>query len=845
MHDDINFSVAAAKGIIMFYLMHGLRALKRSLSASEVRLLSLAIILAVAAISSVSLLSFRVGAALQIQANQTMGGDLVLNSGRPIDNTFIHKAQELNLEFTQTTEFPSMVSNANAIQLSSVKAVENNYPLRNQLQIYNQNNQDISQVNNGPEPNTVWVDEQLLQQLSLKPNDYLQVGDLDLRIDAIIAYEPDRSMQLMNIAPRVMMHSSDLEATGLIGMGSRVNYSLLTAGNEKDIKNYQIWLEENLESGQKINTVESSRPELQKALDRAHYFLSLISLLTVTLSALAIAMASRHYYLRNQQSIAVMRCLGASRGLISSSIWLQFSILAIAASVLGLVLAFIVQNVLGDLVANWLDIHLPSGSFMPYFQGALAGYLLLLGFAMPVLLNLRNTPPIAILRTNDYNTKLNQLSSLFIAIFVYAIIVFMIAKSVNLALILFFGFVLVFLLFFASAYLLVLFINTISKHIKSIGFLQFSIRSIARRKALAAVHLIAIGLGLTILLLLSIMRTDLINAWQRTVAPDAPNMFLINIQSQQLDGLKHYLNDNGFDSVDFYPLVRARLTSINNVPVNADNFKDDRAKSIVTRELNLSYVKDLPQSNALTSGKWVDHEKHQISLEQDFADTLGLNIGDELEFDFTGQKVTVHLTSLRKVKWDSFDVNFFALLSKTSLEQAPASYLTSLHFGPQSHELIKNIRQDYPNITMFDIRVILKQVTSILNQVITAIQVLFIFALLAGLIVLVAALFGTKAERMHEMVIMRTLGASTKQLAFFLRTELIILGAIAGLLASASAQLIAWYLANYVFEFGLGFSLWPWMVGLIAGILLSWLSGVIALKNVVHSAPINVLRQVA
>lgn len=830
---------------MVFYFLHGLRALRRSLQANEVRLLALAIVLAVAAISSVSLLSFRVGAALQIQANQTMGGDLVLNSGRPVPEEFINKAKELGLEYTETTEFPSMVSSGQAIHLASVKAVENNYPLRNQLQLYSENRQDIKLTNSGPKPNTVWVDEQLLQQLNLKINDNLQVGDIELRVDSIIAYEPDRSMQLMNIAPRVMMHNSDLQATGLIGIGSRVNYSLLTAGNQQSIRQYETWLEENLENGQKINTVESSRPELQKALDRAHYFLSLISLLTVTLSALAIAMASRHYYLRNQQSIAVMRCLGASRHLISSSIWVQFSLLAVAAAVVGLLIAYLVQNVLGDLVANWLEINLPSGSFMPYVQGAFAGYLLLLGFAMPVLLNLRNIPPIIILRSNDTKIKINHLLSLLIAILVYAAIVFMIAKSIALALILFFGFVLVFLLFFVCAYLLVLTIQKISQNFNQVNFLRFSIRSIARRKALAAVHLIAIGIGLTILLLLSIMRTDLINAWQRTVAPDAPNMFLINIQQQQINPLENYLIKNGFNDVEFYPLVRARLTAINNKSINLDEFKDERAKSIVTRELNLSYTESLPISNKITSGQWVDHTKNQISLEQGFAQSLGVNIGDELEFDFSGQKTSVKITSLRKVKWDSFDVNFFALLSNITLQQAPASYLTSLHFGENTHQIIQNLRQEFPNVTMFDIRVILKQVTSILNQVITAIQVLFIFALLAGIIVLVAALFGTKAQRMHEMVIMRTLGASTKQLAFFLRTELIILGAIAGLLASASAQLIAWYLANYVFEFGLEFSFWPWIAGIISGILLSWLSGVIALKNVVHSSPINVLRQVA
>lgn len=830
---------------MVFYFLHGLRALKRSLQASEVRLLALAIVLAVAAISSVSLLSFRVGAALQIQANQTMGGDLVLNSGRPIPESFINKAQELELKHTETTEFPSMVSSDNAIHLASIKAVENNYPLRNHLQIYSKNNQDIQLINNGPKPSTVWVDEQLLQQLNLKINDSLQVGDIELRIDSIIAYEPDRSMQLMNIAPRVMMHSSDLDATGLIGVGSRVNYSLLTAGEQKNINHYEVWLEENLENGQKINTVETSRPELQKALDRAHYFLSLISLLTVTLSALAIAMASRHYYLRNQQSIAVMRCLGASRSLISSSIWVQFSLLAIGASIAGLLIAYLVQNILGDLVANWLDINLPIGSFMPYIQGAFAGYLLLLGFAMPVLLNLRNIPPIVILRSSDNKIKLNHLLSLLIAVLVYAAIVFMIAQNITLALILFFGFVLVFLLFFVCAYLLVLFIQKISQNFKQANFLRFSIRSIARRKALAAVHLIAIGIGLTILLLLSIMRTDLINAWQRTVAPDAPNMFLINIQQQQIGPLENYLIDNGFKDVEFHPLVRARLTAINDKPIDLEQFKDERAKSIVTRELNLSYTDSLPISNKITSGQWVDHIKNQISLEQDFAQSLGVAIGDYLEFDFSGTKTNVKITSLRQVKWDSFDVNFFALLSNNALEQAQASYLTSLHFGDDTQQVIKNLRQQFPNVTMFDIRVILKQVTSILNQVITAIQVLFIFALLAGIIVLVAALFGTKAQRMHEMVIMRTLGASTKQLAFFLRTELIILGAIAGLLASASAQLIAWYLASYVFEFGLELSLWPWIAGIISGVLLSWLSGVIALKGVVHSAPINVLRQVA
>lgn len=831
---------------IMFYVITGLRALKRDWSSGELRLLAIAIITAVAAVGSVSFLSDRVGQAINADAAQTLGGDLVIRSGTPLPAEFEQYALSLNLNIAHTVEFPSMVSGLNSSQLAAIKAVSNNYPLKGQIKTYQGDpaNRISQAVNSAPPQGEVWVDPQLMQQLNINTSQSLHVGDASFPLTAVIAYESDRSMQFVNIAPRVLMRLSDLDSTGLLGVGSRVSYRFIVVGSQQQVAQFHSWVKPLLKPDQQISTIENNRPELQRALDRAHHFLSLVALLTIMLAAVAIALAARRFYLRHQDGIAVMRCLGASERLIARMLWVEFLALAVIASIAGLVLAYGIQHVLAYVVSVWLDIALPYSSILPYLRGLLTGFLLLLGFAIPSLIGLRKVSPVRVLHKSLSLLDSSRIGAFIIGVAVFLVLIISLSQSFTLGAVLAASFMLAITVFVIVALMQVGLVGWLRRKVNGAPLVRFALNNLVRRKLLSVVQLISLAMALTILLLLAIMRTDLLYAWENTVPPNAPNTFLINIQPDQVNPLKQWLANNGMANTYMAPLARGRLIEINGKPADIDNFSNERARSMLTREFNLSYRVNLPDSNKLSKGTWLNHNESEASLEDRFAQRLGVDVGDTITFDLAGQSRTVKVVGLRKVKWDSFDVNFFALLSESVLQDVPLSYIASVHLPDNSANITRDLASKFPNITVFDVSALLQQVQNILNQVITAVQLLFLFTLAAGFTVLIAVLLATRDERIHEVALMRALGASKRQLNGALRIELAITGLMAGLLAAGVAQCIAWLLAHYVFDFPMSLSLWPWAVGIGSGAVLSYISGQLALRGVLQTPPLVTLRAI-
>lgn len=828
---------------IVSLLYAGLRALRRDWRSGELRLLALALITAVAAVSSVSFLADRVGQALQRDAAQMLGGDLAIQAGRPLPDEFVAQADALGLQTAHTLEFPSMVVHEDASQLVSVKAVSQEYPLRGHVSLQSARGAPAGAPASGaPAPGTVWVDPQLVGLLQLSARESIDIGDARLAVAGVIAHEPDRNMRFVNVAPRVLMNLDDLPQTGLLGPGSRVSYRLLIAGPPQAVADYQSWLDGRLEQGQRVSTLESNRPELQRALDRAHQFLALVALLTVMLAGVAVALATRRFCIRRQDGIAIMRCLGANRATLSSMVWVEFVSLALVASSIGLALGYVLHVGLVAAVRVWLDIDLPGSSWLPYGKGLATGLLLLLGFAIPPLLSLRRVPPVRVLRRDTSGLASYRRSGFGLGIAALALLVLGLAGDWRLGSAIAAGFGFAFLVFALFALCLVWTAGRLRHRFSNRPFLRFALAGMSRRSALTVTQVCALAMGLSILLLLAITRTDLLHGWQSTVPPDAPNTFLINIQPDQREALISRLHEAGLGPVDLVPMVRARLTAINGVPAAADMYDDERAQSMVNREFNLSYRASLPDSNIQRKGRWLHPDQPEVSLETGLADTLGLDVGDTLTFDFAGQSRDVTVVGLREVKWDSFDVNFFALLSESVLREASASYITSLHFPQDDGVIVRRLLQDFPNITVFDIGAILAQVRSLLDQVIIAIQLLFLFTVAAGIAVLAAALLTTRDERMYETAILRTLGASGAQLSGALRIELLMTGILAGVMAAASAQSIALVLARHVFQFELSLSWWPWAVGVTAGVGLALASGKLALAGVLKTPPLSTLR---
>ena len=822
----------------------GGQALKRDWRSGELRLLMMALLIAIAAVTSVGFLADRVGRALERDSAQMLGADLVLRADEPVPESFLAQAAARQLHVAQTRQFPSMAGNDDRAQLVSLKAVSASYPLRGELRLSNEPAGPVTQVAQAPESGTVWVDPQMLGLLSMAVGDHLHVGDSTLKIAYVIAYEPDRGMQFVNVAPRVMMNLADLPATGLEAPGSRIRYQLLVAGEAEQVADYQRWLESNMQRGQSLLTLENNRPEVQRALMRAHQFLVLVSLLTVLIAAVAVALAARRFSLRHQNGIAVLRCLGASKTQLVCMLWVEFLLLALGASLLGAAAGYGVHLGLVAAVKPWLQTALPPVSAWPALQGMVAGLLLLLGFALPPLASLIKVSPARVLR-REAGTAVLRWPAYCLAAGAFFALTVWISADLQLSMVVVGGFALAWLFFAGLAWTMVWLLGMLRHVSTGSPALRFALAGMSRRKGLTVAQLCALSMGLTILLLLAITRTDLLQGWQRTVPADAPNTFLINIQPDQLDAVKSRLASWGVQDLMMAPMVRGRLLEINQTPVDSDNYEDPRAKHMADREFNLSYAKTMPSSNKITQGRWLQADRQEVSLETGLAETLGIKLHDHLTFDVAGQAVQVEVTSLRKVDWDSFQTNFFAVMSPAALQDAPATFITSLYVPVSMQSQVQPLIQAFPNLTVFDVGAILTQVQHVLDQVVQAVQLLFLFTVAAGVLVLGAAMYATRDERMHEVAVLRALGAHRRQLASALRLELLLMGAMAGLLSAMAAEVIAWLLAQHVFEFFLGFSFWPWAVGVAAGMAAALLGGLMALNGVLKTPPLVSLRELA
>lgn len=821
----------------------GARMMMRDARAGELRLLVLALVVAVAAVTSVGFLADRVGRALERDAGQMLGADLVLDADAPIDGGFLQAARDRGLEVSLTMQFPTMASAGDAAQLVSLKAVEPGYPLRGRLSVADAPYAEGAPTRDIPAPGTAWADAQLLALLDIGVGDTIGVGDSRLRVTRVITYEPDRGLQFVNVAPRLMVRASDLPATGLVAPGSRIGYALLAAGQPDAVAAYSTWLQQHLQRGQKLATLESGRPEVRRTLDRAQRFLSLVALLAVLISAVAVALAAGRFMTRHRDGIAVMRCLGAVQPQVTRMLLAEFTLVGLFASAAGCLLGYAAHQGLVLALGNLIDTELPAASGVPAAQGLVTGVLLLLGFALPSLAQLRHVPPARVLRRDAETLRARSAAGYALGATGFALLIWWFAGNARLGAVVAGGFLAAFAVFALVAWLCMLGLARLRGAAAGLPALRFALAGVVRRRAATITQVCALAIGLMALLLLAMTRTDLVAGWQRTLPPDAPNRFLINIQPDQRQPVLDFLAGHGLDGVALWPMVRGRLVAVDGRPVGPADYDEPRAKRLVDREFNLSYGDALPAGNRIEQGRWLRPDAHEVSIEAGLAEALRLAVGDVLTFDVAGQQVQVTVSGIRRVDWDSMQVNFFAVLSPAALQDMPQSWITSFHLPPDQQALPRELLRQFPNLTVFDVGSILNQLQSVLDQVVTAVQVLFVFTLAAGVLVLAAALTATRDERVREAAVLRALGATRSQLARAQRLEILAVGGLAGLLAAAGAAAIAWALSSYVFDFRITLSAWPWLAGIGAGMAAAWGGAALALRGVLRTPPLLTLRE--
>ena len=830
-----------------------MRMLLRDWRAGELRVLALALVIAVGSVTSVSFFADRVRQGLGREAHQLLGGDLLLVGDQPWKEAVAAEITRRGLAMAQSTNFISMAQSGEKegakSLLAGVKAVTGSYPLRGKLRIAPRLNAPDAVAASGPQPGTVWLDERLTSALAANPGDTVRLGNAEFKVAAVLTVEPDRGANFFNIAPRLMMAQSDVAATGLIQTGSRVTYQLLAAGERKDVDAFEAWARTRLERGQRIENLENARPEIRASLDRAQNFLGLTALLAAILAGVAIALATRRFVERHLDGCAVMRCMGATQSKILSLYGAEFIVLGFTACVVGCIAGFAAQELIAFWLASIIQAALPQPTAIPAVQGALVGLTLLLGFALPPLLQLQNVPAVRVIRRESGTPKGSAMFAYALGFGTLVALLLWQSGDLKLGMTVVGGFSAAVVLFVGLAW------GLLRAASSSVSMRFFGARNAAVRYGLAnlrrhsrsnALQVASLALGLTAILLLTITRSDLIGAWRQASPPDAPNRFVIGIQPEQLQPMQEFFRAARMPLPEVYPMVRGRLTAVNDKPVSEKDYPDERAKRLVEREFNLSFMDKLPGHNQISAGRWFDpknRKEAEASVEEGIAKTLGLKIGDRLTYTAAGEAFSARITSLRKLKWDSMKVNFFVVTPPWVLENAPTSFITAFRLEPGSEPLLDRMVARFPNVTVVDVSAALKQAQGIIDQVILAVQFVFLFALGAGLLVLYSALVATEDERRREAAIMRAFGASAAQVSGSQRAEFLVMGAVAGVLATIAAAAISSLLAQRVFQLELPVNYGLWVYGPLAGIALLSLNAWLSARKVLTASPALTLRE--
>ncbi|MGX5661793.1 ABC transporter permease [Diaphorobacter nitroreducens] len=830
----------------------GWRTLWRDLRAGELRLLMVAVTLAVAALTSVGFFADRLQGGLARDALQLLGGDAVVASDNPTPVAFVEQARALGLTGVTTLSFPTMGRapdlQGGASRLVALKSVEPGYPLRGRLQVADAPQRPGIPTQSIPAQGEVWVDAPLLESLALQLGDFLLLGDTQLRITRIITLEPDRGAGFMNFAPRVMLNAMDLPATGLVQPASRITYRFAVAGTPDAVKRFTAWASaaaaEPGMRGVRVESLDSGRPEMRQTLDRAQKFLNLVALLAALLSAVAVALAARGFANEHLDAAALLRVLGQSQRTIAGAYVMEFALVGLFASALGVLLGFAVHHVFVLLLAGLVESALPAASLWPVAFGVGVGLTLMCAFGLPPVLQLAQVPPLRVIRRDLGNVRPTSLAVLGLGVAGFAALLLVVSPDWKLGAIAVGGFAAAALLFAALAWAAVGLLRKSVRETTAPRWLVLATRQIAARPAYAVVQVSSLAVGLLALVLLVLLRTDLIASWQRATPATAPNRFVINILPDQAEAFRQMLQRAGVAQYDWYPMFRGRLVAINDRPVSMDDYEDDRAKRLVDREFNLSNAHDAPEHNPIVGGRWTPDEHGAVSVEEGIAKTLGLKLGDRLRFDIAGVQSEARITSLRQVDWSSMRANFFVMYPVAQMPDVPYTYLAAYR-APQQPGFDNALVHAFPNITNVDMSATLAQVQGVLAQVIRAVEFLFAFTLAAGLVVLFAAVTATREERAREFAIMRAVGARASLLRQVQRAELAGVGLLAGFLASCVAVAVGWALARYVFDFSWTAQFWVPIAGALAGALLALAAGWWGLREVLRRPVVQTLRSAA
>lgn len=820
-------------------LVFAARSLRREFRHGELATLAAALVLAVAALAAVGTLASRVETAILASATELLGGDLGVSARRtPLPESFTAKATALGLSSSRSVEFSSVVFAGDNSQFSEVRAVDERYPLRGALQVKDAAGMQHNAA--APAPGQAYADRAVLNALGRKVGDSLQLGGRDLLIMGEIVSAPGGAV--FQFAPTVLMNTTDAEASGLLGAGSRANFRILVAGAMEAVADYTGWAKDNLPASARLITVAEAQANLRNSFERGENFLRLAALLAALLAGIAVALAAQRFARRKTEEVAVLRCLGASRREIVLGLAFELLLLALPACLLGALLGLGMQQIAFVFARELLGTTTGSIPLAASASAFLIGLAVLFGFALPPLLRLRDVEPMRVFR-RDLQTRLRRFDALYLLPFaVGGLLILLESGSTRLAGVLASGLAGVALVTLVFTLLLLKILRAGSRRLP--GALRFGLANLNRRRTLTLIQVGALALSLTALDLLAVVGPSLLDRWRADLPADTPNYFVLNLQADQREEFSGRLQALGADNLSLLPLAAGKLVAINGKPVRATDFEpDSRAGNFVEGEVRVSWSADLPPSNRIVDGRWADEHAQaaELSVDTSWVELFKLTLGDTMTFRFADQEITASVTSVREVDWDSFRVNFFMMLDPAHAENLPHSLISSFHLPPPAS--LAELSRAMPNLSLIDVSSILDRIRDIIGRVSAAVTWVLGFSLAAGILVLFAALAATAEERRFEIALLRTLGANSGQLNAAVLGEFAVLGMLAGLIAAAGAAATGVALAGNVFR--MTDYTPPWLslaLVALASAVIVMLAGLLGTRRIAGTPPMLVLR---
>ena len=821
----------------MLALRTALRALRREWRSGELLVLWISLVIAVAALTGVGFLVDRIGRAVQAQASEVLAADARVESPEALAPDLAQHAQALGLESARLTATLSVVYHGDTSQLAYIRAASAGYPLRGTLKVSDQPFAAGAASRALPERGACWPDSRLAAALGVGVGDALAVGSLNLRVSRILISRPDQGSAFVEFAPALLINDADLAATQLVQPASRMQYAVLLAGAPAALAAYGSWFKSRAHSGEHLATVADASPQIGEAARRAGRFLALAGLVAVLLCAVAVAMSARSYLARHLDDVALLKALGARRRFVLAVNLLQLLALATTATLVGALAGWLTQFWLLHALAGFLRTDLPPAGWAPALVGFVVAIAVLVGCALPSLLQLTRVPALRVLRHDAGPPPLTLWLALAPAVLALGAVIWNTLGEWRLTLWFCGGLAASILVLGGSGWGLVQLAGRARGGARLA--LRHGLANLARRRAASVAQIVAFGLGVMLLLVLAGLRRDMVRDWRTTLPPGAPNYFFVNIPAGQREEFRAALATAGAQQERMLPMVRGRLVAINGIAMSAWPAHGDMAD----REQNLTWSTELGDDNRIVAGRWwtaADRGRPLVSLATEFQESLGLKLGDRLEFEVGGERVAARVASFRKVRWDSFRPNFFIVFAPGLLDFAAGSYMTSARYEPTGPGALTNLVRHFPGVSIFNVGDLLAQVRAVMDKAITAVQSVFIYTLLAGLTVLLAAVQASRDERRYETAILRVLGATRAQLVRNTVAEFAALGLLAGLLAASGAALGGWLLARQL-ELHYHFDGWLWSAGVVGAALLVCASGWLAVRPVLSQSPRAVL----